>query len=213
MTPKALDLATRTALIDAAARLLIEEGPASLTTRRLAREVGASTMAVYTYFQGMDELKRELRREGFARLASFQEMVPDTGDVVADVAAQGVAYFTNALANSHLYRFMFMEPIGEDEEEIGLETFDTLVAAVARAVEAGRFQGDPERLAKQFWAMGHGVISLCLAGCLTIEEAIEASRDMATNLMVAFGEDRASAQRIVDQAAAGFVPAGHGSRA
>ena len=63
-------------------------------------------------------------------------------------------------------------------------------------------------MAKQFWAMGHGVISLCLAGCLTIEEAIETSRDMATNLMVSFGEDRASAQRIVDEGAAGFVASG-----
>lgn len=206
MTPKALDPVARTTLIDAAARLLIEEGPASLTTRRLAREVGTSTMAVYTYFRGMDELKRELRREGFARLAAFQNSVPDTGDVVADVAAQGVAYFSNALANSHLYRFMFMEPVGENEEEIGLETFETFVATVARAVEARRFQGDPERLATQLWATGHGVISLYLAGCLTIAESIEASRDIATNLMVAFGEDRASAQRIVDSAALGFIP-------
>ena len=206
MTPKALDPAARTALIDAAARLLIEEGPASLTTRRLAQEVGTSTMAVYTYFRGMDELKRELRREGFARLAAYQEMVPDTGDVVADVAAQGIAYFTNALANSHLYRFMFMEPIGEEEEEIGLETFETFVATVARAVEAGRFEGDPEQLATQLWATGHGVISLYLAGCLTIEEAIEASTGIATNLMVSFGEDRASAQRIIESAAAGFLP-------
>ena len=206
MAPKALDPDIRGALIDAAARLLVDEGPAALTTRRLATEVGTSTMAVYTYFKGMEELKRELRREGFARLAALQDEVLDTGDVVANVVGQGVAYFINALANSHLYRFMFMEPIGEDEEEIGIETFETVVASVARAVEAGRFEGDPERLATQFWASSHGVISLYLAGCLTLEEAIEASRDIGVTLLVAFGEDRASAQRIVQEAAAAFTP-------
>lgn len=204
MSPKPADPEVRTALIDAAARLLVEEGPAALTTRRLANEVGTSTMAVYTHFQGMDELKRELRREGFARLAAFQQQMPQTDDVVADVIAQGMAYFTNALANSHLYRFMFMEPAPEEDSDIGNETFDTVVAAVARAVEAGRFKGDPEAMATQLWASSHGAVSLALSGCLTLEEAIQTARDMGTNLMIAFGADRATVLRLADSAMESF---------
>ena len=207
MSPKPPDPEVRTALIDAAARLLVEEGPAALTTRRLAREVGTSTMAVYTYFRGMDELKRELRREGFARLAAYQQQVPETGDVVADVIAQGSAYFINAMANSHLYRFMFMEPAAEEDSEIGKETFDTVIGAVARAVDAGRFQGDPEAMATQLWASSHGAVSLALSGCLTLEEAIQTARDVGTNLMIAFGADRDAVLPLVDQAMAGFQAA------
>ncbi|MDP9067457.1 MAG: TetR/AcrR family transcriptional regulator [Actinomycetota bacterium] len=207
MSPKPPDPQVRTALIDAAARLLIQEGPGALTTRRLAREVGTSTMAVYTYFRGMEELKHELRREGFARLAALQDALPHSDDVVAEVVAQGIAYFTNALANSHLYRFMFMEPIEEGEAEVGIETFERLVRSVQRAVEAGRFQGDPWRLATQLWAMSHGVISLEMSGCLTIEEAIQVATDSATNLLVAFGEDRAVAERLIAEATGAFAAA------
>ena len=39
--------------------------------RRIAGEVGTSTMAVYTYFAGMEELRREVAREGFRRLAAY----------------------------------------------------------------------------------------------------------------------------------------------
>jgi hypothetical protein len=48
----------RRRLLEEAARLLGEEGPAALTTRRLAREAGTSTMAVCTHFGGMPALVR-----------------------------------------------------------------------------------------------------------------------------------------------------------
>ena len=60
----------RPALIEAAARLIATEGADGLTLRRVADEVGTSTMAVYTCFGGMPELRRAVRREGFARLAA-----------------------------------------------------------------------------------------------------------------------------------------------
>src|SRR5919112_597937 len=99
VSPKALDPNVRAKLLDAAARLLAEEGPSALSTRRLATEVGTSTMAVYTYFSGMDELRHALRKEGFDRFGRFLEEVRETDDPVADLAAQGGAYFANAITN------------------------------------------------------------------------------------------------------------------
>jgi AcrR family transcriptional regulator len=49
-------------LIDRAARLFSEAGPAALTTRRLAAEAGTSTMAIYTHFGSMSELIREIAK-------------------------------------------------------------------------------------------------------------------------------------------------------
>lgn len=200
VSPKPPNRSVRSALIDAAARLLVEEGPPALTTRRLATEVGASTMAVYTYFRGMEELKRELRREGFARLAAFQQEAAEAPDPLAGVIAQGLAYFINALANSHLYRFMFMEPASEDESDVGLETFETVVHAVRRAVEAGKLDGDAEAMATQLWAASHGAVSLQLSGCLDLQQAIETARDVGINLLVAFGADKTAVTDLVDQA-------------
>lgn len=189
MSPKTQDPELRSALIEGAARLLTEHGPDALTTRRLASEVGASTMAVYTYFRGMEELKREVAREGFSRLAEFLDAVPDTDDPVADLGALGGAYFMNALTNFDLYRFMFLER--SEDDDVGEGTFQRLVRAVERAIEAGRFhEADSMALATQLWAMAHGVVTLHKSGCLTLDEALQTLADMGLNLMVAFGDER-----------------------
>ena len=201
MSPKAPDLGVRSALIEAAARLMTEEGPGALTTRRLADAVGTSTMAVYTHFKGMDELKRAVKEEGFARFAEHLGGVDIGSDPVEELTELGTAYFTNAVSNPHLYHFMFMERPLEDEPEIGFETFDRLVQAVARAIEAGRFRpAEPSDLAMQLWAMAHGLTALYIAGICTLEDVIGHSTRMAYNLFVAFGDDPEEARRSMDAA-------------
>ena len=195
MSPKASDPRIHSALIDAAARLLAEGGPGALTTRALAAEVGTSTMAVYTYFRGMDELRAAVRKEGFERLAAWLDAVAPSDDPVADVAALGAAYTSNAVENPHLYRFMFVEPLRDQDPEVGVETFERLVADVARAVSAGRFEGKPAELATQLWVVVHGTVTLYLAGLLSLDQLVDSSTEMALNLFTAFGDDPARARR------------------
>ena len=207
MSPKTPDPAIRTALIEAAARLLATGGPDALTTRALASEVGTSTMAVYTHFRGMGELRSAVRKEGFERLGKFLDAVADSPDPVTDVASMGGAYLTNAITNPHLYRFMFVEPLIDDDPEVGINTFERLVAGVARAIDAGRFApADPVRLATQLWAMGHGIVTLHLAGLLTIQDVAECSTTMALNLFIGFGDDPAAARASIDAARAEQSP-------
>ena len=78
MSPRSADPAIRTALLDAAARILAADGPSALSTRRLATEVGASTMAVYTHFGSMDQVRQAVRQDGFARLAAELDAVDRT---------------------------------------------------------------------------------------------------------------------------------------
>jgi AcrR family transcriptional regulator len=161
----------RARLVEAAAELLAGEGPAALSTRRLAREVGTSTMAVYTHFGGLPELVRAVVREGFSRLGQHLDAVPETDDPLADLAALGEAYRANALANPHLYAVMFGSAslggyrLHDDELDEGRYTFDVLVAATKRTIDAGIFRtGDPQDVAAQLWAATHGFVMLELAG-------------------------------------------------
>ncbi len=186
MSPKVADPALRTALLEAAARVIAEEGSAALSLRRLAGEVGTSTMAIYTHFGGMDELRLEVRREGFARLGAHMAAAAHSDDPVADLAELGQAYFANALANPNLYRVMFMEHLPDDEEHVGRETFDVLVDGVRRCIEGGRFRpADPVAVANQVWAVTHGVAALHLSGFLTLEEAQQVFAEGGLNLIMA----------------------------
>src|SRR6266576_6984080 len=115
----------RPALIEAAARLIATEGAAGLTLRRVAEEVETSTMAIYTYFGGMPELRRAVRQEGFARLATRAEQLGESDDPVADLAGLGLAYHQLAMSNPHLYRAMYMEqPLAAADAPAGSDTFN-----------------------------------------------------------------------------------------
>src|SRR5256885_4050466 len=192
----------RTALIEAAARLIATEGGAGLTLRRVADEVGTSTMAIYTHFGGMSELRRGVRQEGFARLAARAAQVRETDDPVADLAVLGREYYEHAMSDPDLYRVMYMEqPLDEADAETGSETFDVLVTGVERCIAAGRFDpADALELARQFWAIGHGVVALQLANLLSAEEALRCLAGAVLNLFSSYGDDRETARRSLRRA-------------
>lgn len=206
MSPRPADPAIRIALIEAAARILAADGPSALSTRRLAAEVGTSTMAVYTHFGGMDELHRAVRDEGFARLAARLDDVPGTDDPVADLAAGGLAYFMTGLADPELYRAMFTElpPAGDDA---GAVIFRRLAEAVSRCVDAGRFDAAEASLiqawAGELWITRHGMVTLALTGLLPERQVRLLLTDMTYRLAVGYGDDRAAARHSVEAGAGG----------
>src|SRR5688500_10824491 len=97
----------RRRLIEVAADLLSEEGPSALSARRLARDAGTSTMAVYTHFGGMPALVRAVVAEGFARLYDRVAEVAPSDDPLVDLTAAAAAYRAHALAEPHLFFVMF----------------------------------------------------------------------------------------------------------
>ncbi|MBA3742411.1 TetR-like C-terminal domain-containing protein [Sporichthya sp.] len=188
--PKPADPEVRSALLEAAALLIATEGSGGLTLRRLTDEVGTSTMAVYTHFGGMQNLRQEIRREGFTRLKVHLDSVQPARDPLADLALLGWAYWDNALENPHLYRVMFMDHHEPADDVIGLDTFDQLVVAVARCIETGRFEAAvPFDLAVQLWSSVHGLVTLELAGLLTAPLAAEMLTASWRSLFLGFGAD------------------------
>jgi AcrR family transcriptional regulator len=97
----------RALLIDAAVGLLAAEGPAAVQARRLAREVGASTMAVYHYFCGMPQLLAAVVEDGFRRLDTRLAAVPASQNPIFDVIQLALAYRETARHNPHLYDLRF----------------------------------------------------------------------------------------------------------
>ncbi|MER0449906.1 TetR/AcrR family transcriptional regulator [Streptomyces sp. Edi4] len=208
MSPRKADPEVSANLIVTAARILKEEGPGALSTRRLAAAVGTSTTAVYTHFGGMDDLVKAVVHEGFRRLNDRMTEVSQTDDPVADVAALGYAYRANALEHQHLYSVMFGGAslggfaLSDDERQHGRYTLETLVAAVTRCMEAGRFRSDdPARVAHQMWIGVHGLVTLELGGYL-IEpyDADTCFQTLVCGMLVGAGDDGARAATAMDVA-------------
>jgi AcrR family transcriptional regulator len=192
VSPRPADPTIRAALIETAARILAADGPNALSTRRLAAEAGTSTMAVYTHFGSMDQLRRAIRAEGFARLAGELDALPRTGDAVADLAAGGLTYLASGLASPELYRAMFTDrpPAGDDDAGAGI--FQRLTDDVTRCITAGRFDpADPSLAlawAGEIWTMRHGMVTLALTGLLPVEQVRFLLTDMTYRLAVGYGD-------------------------
>ncbi len=73
---------TRARLLDAAERLMREEGYAAVTSRRVAAEAGLKPQLVHYYFRAMDDLFVELFRRGAeANMVEFERAVAKDGSL------------------------------------------------------------------------------------------------------------------------------------
>lgn len=185
----------RARLIEAAVRLLADEGPQSLQARRLAREIGTSTMAVYHYFGGVPQLLRGVADDGFRRLARRLDTVATTGDPVADLLRQALAYRSFARENPHLHDLMFglTAPDGPAEGEEGWPSvaFGRLVAATERAITAERLdRAEAGDVAAQLWSALHGFVTLELAGRFAHADPLaDVLVPLAANLLRGLGDE------------------------
>jgi AcrR family transcriptional regulator len=204
MSPQRRDPALRELLIDVAAKILAEDGVAALTTRRLARETGRSTMVVYTHLGGMEEVQHAVRIEGFTRLAAEIERLGKTGDPVADLAASSTAYVEFGLAHPHLYRVMVVDrPLEQDDAGVG--AFDEIVTGLRRCIDGARVPEVDHTMvviwAAQVWSMRHGIVSMVLSGAVAEEYARHVLLDMIVRLLIGYGADAAAVRRSVRRAA------------
>ncbi len=195
--PRSASPALRNALIERAAEMLARREP--VTLRALVARTGASTMAVYTHFEGMPGLWRAVRQEGHTRLAERLAAVERSSDAVRDLAALGAAYTANAFANPYLYRTMFDAQAELEDPDVAAATFGDLVECATRARDSGRFSQEcaPDAVATQFWAGAHGLIMLALTGIKPARTVAVLAPAIAVALFTAAGDEEERCRRSV----------------
>jgi len=100
------DSNTRTLLLDAAKDLMVEEGYAAVSSRRVATKAGTNAALVYYYFDSMDGLFLELFRRGAeqslarqARVLSSAQPLWGLWDAAHDQSSNALTMEFIALAN------------------------------------------------------------------------------------------------------------------
>ncbi|MGH6988820.1 MAG: TetR/AcrR family transcriptional regulator [Stellaceae bacterium] len=154
-----------------AERLFATRGAEALTMRELARAMGVSAMTPYRYFKDKDEILAAVRAAAFDRFAVALETAGRMPGNAAERADRvGRAYLDFAFTQPHAYRLMFdlSQADGRfpDLERAGARARRTMTDYMAKLVDAGFLDGDPEMLGQIFWAMVHGLVVLQFAGKL-----------------------------------------------
>lgn len=98
----------RRALVDAARRILENEGPSALSLRAVAREAGVSPAAPYHHFKDKGELLDAVAHEGWDMLGDCMREGRDRARDVRQVMTEiGVSYVQFAQRHPALYRVMY----------------------------------------------------------------------------------------------------------
>lgn len=175
--------AYRERTIQAATKLFAQHGYAAVTMRAIARELGGSPMTPYRYFENKAEIFAMVRAEAFRQFANGQEAASARStDPIGRLVEMRSAYFAFALERPNAYRVMFQ--LDQDRpdrypelKEQAERSFHVLVSAVTTATDAGMLEGDPVTLAHLLWANVHGLVTLHLAGKLTMGRTLDELRE------------------------------------
>jgi len=184
-----------------------------MSSRRIAKKAGTSTMAVYTHFGSMSGLVREMVHEGFGRLAAAFDRIEWSDDAIADLALIGRIYRSTAVANAHLYSVMFGDrtlagfELSEEDRQYGRFNLIPVVETTARCIQSGRFRDEDALLvAHHMWLAMHGGVTLELGGYLIDPcDADTCFESQTVSLMVGAGDTLEAAQASVRESAERFA--------
>jgi AcrR family transcriptional regulator len=105
--PREHDETTVAALLDAAERMVAEEGVDALSLRELARAAGTTTRAVYTLFGSRDGLLGALGVRAFHLLQRELEALPATDEPTDDLVDAALIFRRFALEHPALFSIAF----------------------------------------------------------------------------------------------------------
>jgi AcrR family transcriptional regulator len=162
---------TSEALLATAERLLAEDGPDSLSMRRVADETGTTVRAIYSLFGSKEELLRALYREGHRALVRSVDRVRLSDDPAADLLNVTIhGYRRFALEHPNLYRLLFERLVPEfvvtpADFDHARASFRQIYDQIDRCIRAGLIVDRSAGSATYQWfATVHGLTSLELQG-------------------------------------------------
>ncbi|WGS48345.1 TetR/AcrR family transcriptional regulator [Paraburkholderia sp. D15] len=231
--------ALRERILDAARRIVMREGFAALSMRKIADAIEYSPATLYLHFESRDEIARALCEEGYAQLLATFAPLAGMVDPAERLKAIGRAYVAFGVAHPQTYRLIFMEdpsytgaalsgasavqtaaqadadidasiPADDDPGEAALQI---MLSALAELQAAGRLSASTDIgvWAEAFWATLHGIVALNLTCPVFPSAPLDTVLGLTLDVWLGASDPAQSALAEVD--AAGMTAAGAGTKA
>jgi AcrR family transcriptional regulator len=157
---------TRTNILDAAYKIVKEQGWQALSMRKIADEIEYTAPIIYEYFSNKDAILAELNRKGFLSLAKEIEEARDSHQKPAEqLEAMWMAYWNFAFEKKELYQLMFGVSMNccTTQKPAEAELYAILFGEVLKQL-IGDNATDAEVCRRYYtlWSVVHGLISINL---------------------------------------------------
>lgn len=187
---------TRQEILQAAKKLVLEQGHTAVTVRRLAELTGYSYTSLYYYFRDLDDVLWTLRLEMIQDMISSLSYTPDeskevVGDPIEDLLNALCVYADYFLAHANVFRFFyfrtFIVPQGDDRYQNMEGRFQGIwETAFARLVQENILPPeDVETTAKAIIYALQGMLTLCFSANGSLDsESIRSELEKLIHLLL-----------------------------
>ncbi|MGV8873755.1 MAG: TetR/AcrR family transcriptional regulator [Rhodococcus sp. (in: high G+C Gram-positive bacteria)] len=153
---------TRLRIVDAAARLLQEDGPAAVTTRGVAEAAGVQAPTIYRLFGDKNGLLDAIAEHVMATYVSVKaeivgNEVAENGDPVEDLRTGWRAQIEFGIANPTLFALL-SDPARGPESPAVREGAAILATRVHRIARTGRLRVTEQRAVELIHSAGTGAV-------------------------------------------------------
>src|SRR3984885_16355266 len=153
---------TRSKIVDVAARLLREQGPAAVTTRGVAEAAGVQAPTIYRLFGDKDGLLDAVAEHVLAVYVAEKALVADSGDPIAVLRAAWHTHVGFGLANAELFS-LIADPGRGSRSPAAAAGMEVLRNRVRRLAATGRLRVTERRAVALFHAAGTGPVFTLLS--------------------------------------------------
>jgi AcrR family transcriptional regulator len=174
--PRPANPTLRDDILRAALHLVEQKGPAGITMREVAAELGYSATALYQHFASKEELLLTLKLQAGELLADEMEVARREPTLEAQLHVMAHHYLEFGLENPGYYRLIFqdmlpgLQPSPEHHDRLR-RAWSIVRETLAAWIDARGVPGiAADHEANVVWAIAHGVTSLALSNRLPFSD-------------------------------------------
>lgn len=153
---QAIPSTRRQQIVDAARRLLEEQGPAALSMRNVAAEIGIRAPSLYEHVTDKRALESAIIADALTEQAIAQTAFLDGFQGDDPLMGLVMSYRAWALEHPHLYRLIYSRDL--DRSEPVVAEAEHVAAQPIRSLTSGDVPAS-----RVIWSFAHGMVSLELA--------------------------------------------------
>jgi AcrR family transcriptional regulator len=178
-------------ILDAAQKMLIRDGYASVNVKTLAAEIGCSTQPIVWHFENMEGLRRALAEYAMAYAA--KKAVSDSANKLESFEFLGRSYVKMALKEPNLFKFLYLgeNPMGKpyNLKDVGRAKNKEMIAMIA--AQTGLNEEQVIRFVRNTIIYSHGIATMLATGVLkgTEKEMIDMINKAADAFILNEGAD------------------------
>ena len=161
---------TKEEIVAAALDLVSEKGTEALTARELGLRLGSSARPIFTVFQSMEEVQRQLRQAAMERFDSFAEKAMHYTPAFKQFGMQMILF---AKEEPRLFRLLFMteNDRARSFEDVLAELGGTALLCICLIErDYGLTEQEAMELFRHVWIHTYGIGALCATGMCSFSE-------------------------------------------